>query len=50
MFFLILKYDVFLGDKKKKYIFNLLMKCCCYRFFYFYNLKLKECLELSNEN
>ena len=47
---LISKYDASLGDKKKKHISNLSMKCRRYRLSHSHNLKLKECLELSNEN
>lgn len=47
---LISKFDAFLGDEKKKHISNLSMKCRRYRLSHSHNLKLKECLELSNEN
>ena len=47
---LISKYDASLGDKKKKHISNLSMKCRRYRLSHSHNLKLKECLELSNKN
>lgn len=46
---LISKFDASLGDKKK-HISNLSMKCRRYRLSHSHNLKLKECLELSNEN